>query len=101
MKEGARGCLTSDGISHTLFCFLPFNELRPYFILIPMSRVQSMKDVKGGTVRSIFFPFVFFFLIGRQRKGRQEAGHRDIIKELVGVFGGCSWNLIAHDAPYS
>ena len=87
MKGGARGCLTSDGISHTFFCFLPFNELRPYFILIPMSRVQSMKDVKGGTVRSIFFPFVFFFLIGRQRKGRQEAGHRDIIKELVGVLG--------------
>ena len=99
MKEGAGGCLTSDGMSHTFF-FLPFNELRPYFILIPMSRVQSMKDVKGGTVRSIFFPFVFFFLIGRQRKGRQEAGHRDI-KELVGVFGGCSWNFIAHDAPYS
>ena len=87
MKGGARGCLTSDGISPTFFCFLPFNELRPYFILIPMSRVQSMKDVKGGTGRSISFSFVFFFLIGRQRKGRQEAGHRDIIKELVGGLG--------------
>ena len=61
MKEGAGGCLTSDGMSHTFF-FLPFNELRPYFILIPMSRVQSMKDVKGGTWElDLFFPLFSSF----------------------------------------